>query len=50
MRPDYTRVAVTIAQILTRLELTRPDPGPEDDHADDRVRESVDRRSGRELP
>ena len=41
------RVSVTIADILTRIVLTQPDPDEEvTDDADDRVRPSVDRRPG----
>ncbi len=43
----YTRVGSVIAQILARMVLTQPDPDEETTRdADDRVRESIDRRPG----
>jgi len=42
----YERVGSVIAHVLARMVLTQPDPDEEvTGDADDRVRESVDRRS-----
>lgn len=47
--PNSDRLARTIGAILTRMVLSAADNGEERTDADDRVRESIDRRSGRTL-
>ncbi len=46
---DYQRLANTIAAVITRMVLAAPPDEEDEPDADDRLRESLDRRPGGTL-